>query len=57
MGGGRDKRKKAKERKEGALPGIGDIKTERKTAKNELKKERRTIKKLQNNEVHICLRR
>lgn len=35
MGTGRDKRKKAKEKKDGPLPGKGDAKTERKTQKNE----------------------
>lgn len=33
MGGGRDKRKKAKERKDGPLPGKGADKTEKKTKK------------------------
>jgi hypothetical protein len=33
MGGGRDKRKKAKERKEGPILGLGSIKTEKKVNK------------------------
>lgn len=41
MGGGRDKRKKAK----GKTPGIGDEKTNRKTEKNETKAARRLQKK------------
>jgi hypothetical protein len=46
MGSGRDKKKKAKEKKEGPVVGKGADKTERKTAKNEQKKERRADKRL-----------
>lgn len=53
MGSGRDKRKKAKERKEGPLPGSGTQKTEKKTSKNELKKERRAAKALENDEDNL----
>mmetsp|Transcript_4365 Transcript_4365/g.11848 ORF Transcript_4365/g.11848 Transcript_4365/m.11848 type:complete len:564 (-) Transcript_4365:268-1959(-) len=53
MGGGRDKRKKAKEKKEGPSVPKGEFKTERATAKNEEKKERRTAKKLEGNEDDI----
>ena len=37
MGGGRDKRKKAKEKKEGPLPGVGSHKTERKVSLDNLR--------------------
>lgn len=37
MGGGRDKRKKALEKKEGPVPGKGLQKTENKTSKNQAK--------------------
>jgi len=36
MGGGRDKRKKAKEKKDGPSVPHGDFKTEKATAKNEV---------------------
>eukprot|EP00879_Flechtneria_rotunda_P020276 GHRR01021324.1.p1 GENE.GHRR01021324.1~~GHRR01021324.1.p1 ORF type:complete len:137 (+),score=25.57 GHRR01021324.1:1501-1911(+) len=53
MGTGRDKKKKAKEKKLGPAAGKGLEKTERKTIANELKKERRTDKKLQGDEDDI----
>ncbi|KAF5841296.1 hypothetical protein DUNSADRAFT_13569 [Dunaliella salina] len=53
MGGGRDKRKKAKEKKDGPSVPKGEFKTERATAKNEEKRERRTTKKLEGNEDDI----
>ncbi|GAX74960.1 hypothetical protein CEUSTIGMA_g2406.t1 [Chlamydomonas eustigma] len=53
MGGGRDKRKKAKERKEGPIAGLGSIKTDKKTQLNELKKERRANKALAGDEDNI----
>lgn len=53
MGGGRDKRKKAKEKKDGPLPGKGHEKTEKKTEKNEMKKERRAEKELEKDEDNI----
>ncbi|KXZ49944.1 hypothetical protein GPECTOR_18g102 [Gonium pectorale] len=53
MGSGRDKRKKAKERKDGPVAGAGPIKTEKKTAKNEAKKERRADKRLAGDEDDI----
>lgn len=45
MGGGRDKRKKLKERTAGPLVGKGAIKTERKTERNAAKAERRDAKR------------
>jgi len=36
MGGGRDKRKKAKEKKEGPTVPKGELKTERHTSRNEV---------------------
>ncbi|GLC36147.1 hypothetical protein PLESTB_001375400 [Pleodorina starrii] len=53
MGSGRDKRKKAKERKDGPVAGVGSVKTEKKTAKNEAKKERRADKRLEGDEDDI----
>mmetsp|Transcript_35362 Transcript_35362/g.89532 ORF Transcript_35362/g.89532 Transcript_35362/m.89532 type:complete len:561 (-) Transcript_35362:2296-3978(-) len=53
MGGGRDKRKKAKERKGEVVGGKGDAKTEKKTARNEEKKERRAQKRLEGDEDDI----
>ncbi|KAG2454221.1 hypothetical protein HYH02_001255 [Chlamydomonas schloesseri] len=53
MGSGRDKRKKAKERKDGPVVGVGLVKTEKKTAKNEAKKERRAEKRLEGDEDDI----
>ncbi|PNW78421.1 hypothetical protein CHLRE_09g398200v5 [Chlamydomonas reinhardtii] len=53
MGSGRDKRKKAKERKDGPVVGVGTVKTEKKTAKNEAKKERRADKRLEGDEDDI----
>ncbi|GFR48646.1 hypothetical protein Agub_g10599 [Astrephomene gubernaculifera] len=53
MGTGRDKRKKAKERKDGPVVGTGAIKTEKKAAKNEAKKERRAEKRLEGDEDDI----
>ncbi|GIL55654.1 hypothetical protein Vafri_11205 [Volvox africanus] len=53
MGSGRDKRKKAKERKDGPAVGTGSIKTDKKTAKNEAKKERRAEKRLEGDEDDI----
>ena len=50
MGSGRDKRKKAKERKDGPIPGVGSVKTERKTSKNEERKEKRAAKRLEGDE-------
>jgi hypothetical protein len=52
MGSGRDKKKKAKERKDGPSAGRGAEKTERKTRHNEEKKERRTDKRLAGVCVH-----
>ncbi|GLI65322.1 hypothetical protein VaNZ11_008865 [Volvox africanus] len=53
MGSGRDKRKKAKERKDGPAVGTGAIKTDKKTARNEAKKERRAEKRLEGDEDDI----
>ena len=53
MGSGRDKKKKAKEKKDGPAVGKGAEKTERKTVKNEDKKERRTEKRLAGDEDDI----
>lgn len=53
MGGGRDKRKKAAERKDGPIPGKGTVKTATKTAKNEGKAERRTDRALAGDEDDI----
>lgn len=53
MGGGRDKRKKAKEKKDGPLAGKGVAKTDKKTELNEAKKERRAVTKLAGNEDDI----
>lgn len=52
MGSGRDKKKKAKERKGGPSAGRGAEKTERKTRHNDEKKERRTDKRLAGVCVH-----
>eukprot|EP00877_Chromochloris_zofingiensis_P007071 jgi/Chrzof1/2617/Cz11g22180.t1 len=53
MGSGRDKKKKAKERKLGPAPGKGTEKTEKKTERNETKKQRRVEKKLEGDEDNI----
>lgn len=53
MPSGRDKRKKAKEKSGQVTTGKGAAKTERKQAKNEDKKERRTQKALEGNEDDI----
>lgn len=53
MGSGRDKKKKFKEKKGGPTAGKGAEKTERKTKANEIKKERRTDKKLAGDEDDI----
>eukprot|EP00878_Enallax_costatus_P020083 GHUV01021214.1.p1 GENE.GHUV01021214.1~~GHUV01021214.1.p1 ORF type:complete len:137 (+),score=39.61 GHUV01021214.1:428-838(+) len=53
MGSGRDKKKKAQEKKAGPTAGKGAEKTERKTKANEVKKERRTDKKLAGDEDDI----
>jgi len=53
MGTGRDKRKKAKEKKDGPLPGKGADKTEAKTEKNEKKKEKRAEKAIAGDEDDI----
>lgn len=53
MGGGRDKRKKCKERKEGPSVGTGAIKTEKKTQKADAKKERRAAAKLAGDEDDV----
>ncbi|KAG2483359.1 hypothetical protein HYH03_017759 [Edaphochlamys debaryana] len=53
MGSGRDKRKKARERKDGPVAGIGTVKTERKTQKNEAKKERRAEKRIEGDEDDV----
>ncbi|GBG00053.1 hypothetical protein Rsub_12797 [Raphidocelis subcapitata] len=50
MGNGRDKRKKAKEKKGEVAAGIGAAKTERKTARNALKAERRVERVLDGDE-------
>ncbi len=55
MGSGRDKKKKAKERKGGPSAGRGAEKTERKTRHNDEKKERRTDKRLAGVcDTHAC---
>jgi hypothetical protein len=53
MGSGRDKKKKAKEKKDGPTAGKGAEKTEKKTKANEQKKERRTDKALAGDEDDI----
>eukprot|EP00882_Tetradesmus_deserticola_P027133 GHRQ01030000.1.p1 GENE.GHRQ01030000.1~~GHRQ01030000.1.p1 ORF type:complete len:390 (+),score=173.56 GHRQ01030000.1:29-1171(+) len=53
MGSGRDKKKKAKEKKAGPVAGQGAQKTEKKTKANELKQERRTDKALAGDEDDI----
>ncbi|KAF8055334.1 KLHDC4 [Scenedesmus sp. PABB004] len=50
MGTGRDKKKKAKEKKVGPVAGKGSEKTERKTRANEEKKDRRADKRLAGDE-------
>jgi hypothetical protein len=54
MGSGRDKKKKAKEKKDGPVVGKGADKTDRKTAKNEEKKERRADKRLAGAPFYKC---
>jgi N-acetylneuraminic acid mutarotase len=53
MGGGRDKRKKFKERKDGPSVGTGAIKTEKKTQKADAKKERRAAARLAGDEDDV----
>jgi hypothetical protein len=54
MGGGRDKRKKLKERSAGGpLPGKGAVKTESKTKRNEDKKARRAERALEGDEDDV----